>query len=600
MQKCFRHKANGINKIQFIKNCSALTKILTDFKPVQFFLFVVLVLSTSTTNLVITITRQFFFESVESRITNVTTTMNYKPLYFFGCALLYSLILNSALNFFFGNLWQKWSGKLTNKLHQKITSIDPFFFEDQNFLELLDKAKFSVNDCSGFVLTIIMFLFYYFPSLLLMTLYLSHLDKTLIFIILMLFVPSILTQFIRKRLFSLLKDTAAPIRRENFLYKNALIGKDFLKETRIFGAKEFFFNLYKTSLKKLSHEEWNTEKKSGLLGLGMKSITLLGYLGVLILLFHSMLSKNLSVGAFCSIVASLEGMFNMMDQLVNREIENLSRNYTSVCNYLELLHISERRGERIKIDYNKPISLCNVYFRYPGSNKNVLENINIVITPGESIAIVGENGAGKTTLSKVILGLFLPTEGDVIWGENNTKNISLASMFESSSGVFQDYVKYQMTVKENIGISNTSVCFDLGRIKEVLQHVDIDLDNQKYNRGVDTILSKEFGGIELSGGEWQRIAIARGIYKPFSLIILDEPTASIDPFKEELIYNEFKLLSKGKTSIVITHRLGAARLADKIIVMDKGKIIETGTHEELIRQNGKYMAMYKIQKNMYV
>lgn len=163
-----------------------------------------------------------------------------------------------------------------------------------------------------------------------------------------------------------------------------------------------------------------------------------------------------------------------------------------------------------------------------------------------------------------------------------------------------------MTLGENISISSNKERFfkDNKDIKEKLQLAveksDLEINEEKFNKGFDTMLSREFDGIDLSGGQWQRIAIARGFYKDHNMIVLDEPTAAIDPVEETKIYNKFAEMSKGKTAIIVTHRLGSAKIADRIVVMDKGKIIEIGTHEELINSKGKYSEMYVFQSKWYM
>lgn len=226
-------------------------------------------------------------------------------------------------------------------------------------------------------------------------------------------------------------------------------------------------------------------------------------------------------------------MFALMEEIICRHIGEITQSLGTVRNFTRFLDIPERSGEDIEIDDIPDINLKDVSFVYPSSNKLTINNINLHVKSGETIAIVGENGAGKTTLVKLMTGLYLPTNGDI------------------------------------------------------------------FIAGYDTMLSREFDGIDLSGGQWQRIAIARGFYSKHSMIVLDEPTSAIDPVEESKIYNKFKEMSEGNTSIIVTHRLGSARIADRIIVMDKGKIIEFGTHDELIKNKGKYEETYEAQSKWY-
>jgi len=174
----------------------------------------------------------------------------------------------------------------------------------------------------------------------------------------------------------------------------------------------------------------------------------------------------------------------------------------------------------------------------------------------------------------------------------------MQSLFNNISGVFQNFHKYKMTLVDNVSISQTDIKYDIDKISESLKIAELIIDD-RFTSGYNTMLSREFDGIDLSGGQWQRIAIARGYFKDHTLIVLDEPTASIDPIEESQIYKKFQDISKLKTSIVTTHRLGAARISDIIFVMKDGELIEIGSHNQLMKLDGHYAMMYKSQSEWY-
>lgn len=197
-------------------------------------------------------------------------------------------------------------------------------------------------------------------------------------------------------------------------------------------------------------------------------------------------------------------------------------------------------------------------------------------------------------------GIYTPTEGVVSIGGCDTKELCRNSIYKNISGVFQKFQKYQMTLRENVVISDLNNVIDDDSIKNTLRKADVNYDSATFIDGLDTMLSREFDGIDLSGGQWQRIAIARGLNRKHKIIVLDEPTAAIDPLEETNLYKKFAEISKGITSILVTHRLGSARIADKIIVMDEGSIVEFGTHEELLNNHGKYYDMFQAQAKWYI
>jgi ATP-binding cassette subfamily B protein len=241
-----------------------------------------------------------------------------------------------------------------------------------------------------------------------------------------------------------------------------------------------------------------------------------------------------------------------------------------------------------------------VSFTYPGAARKAVDNVTLAIRHGETVAIVGENGAGKTTLARLITGLYRPGEGEVRHGGINTQTVSAASLFKNMSAVFQKYQRDQMTLRENIGIS----CADKQinehtALDEICAQAGVDINGGSFPDGCETMLSREFDGVDLSGGEWQRVAIARGFFRAHNFILLDEPTAAIDPLEETQIYNRFAEISRGKTAVAVTHRLGSVSLADRILVMKDGKLAEQGTHAELLKAGGEYARLYKSQEQWY-
>jgi ATP-binding cassette subfamily B protein len=174
-------------------------------------------------------------------------------------------------------------------------------------------------------------------------------------------------------------------------------------------------------------------------------------------------------------------------------------------------------------------------------------------------------------------------------------------LFKNISGVFQNFQKYKMTLGDNISISNLGLTNDLKEhtLIQACHQAELDTTSKEFTKSFDTMLSREFDGVDLSGGQWQRVAIARGLYKANDIIVLDEPTAAIDPIEETRLYQQFAQLAKDKTAIIVTHRLGSAQIADRIVVMDKGEIVEMGMHRELLLKNGKYAEMYETQKKWY-
>jgi ATP-binding cassette subfamily B protein len=292
-------------------------------------------------------------------------------------------------------------------------------------------------------------------------------------------------------------------------------------------------------------------------------------------------------------------LYSIMEEVVCRHIGNIAQNLGTIQNYINFLRLPEIQGTKTELPKDYDISLRDVSFAYPKAEKKALNKVSLTIKNGETVAIVGENGSGKSTLIRLITGLYLPSEGSVAYGDISTGELVLSSLANNISAVFQKFCRYQMTLSENISISNVNRDICEEELDKVTGMAGLSKDDECFTDGYNTMLSREFDGVDLSGGEWQRIAIARAFYRKHQLIILDEPTAAIDPLEETRIYNRFAEISKDKTAIIVTHRLGSVKLADRIVVMKDGEVAEAGTHSELMDNNGEYARMYTSQSKWY-
>jgi ATP-binding cassette subfamily B protein len=247
------------------------------------------------------------------------------------------------------------------------------------------------------------------------------------------------------------------------------------------------------------------------------------------------------------------------------------------------------------------IELRNVSFRYPGKESWALRDVNLTIAPGEVIALVGENGAGKSTLIHLLMRMYEPTEGEILYGGRPLREIPLDELHRRIGAVFQDFVRYQFSVAENIGLGWVPALEDRARIEKAAGAGGADAVVSNLPRGYDTMLGGYFeAGQELSVGQWQKIAIARAFMRDAEVLILDEPTASLDAEAEHEMWKRFKALAQGRTAILISHRMSTVRLAERIVVLRGGRIEELGSHAELLARDGRYAHLFRLQAAGYL
>ena len=516
------------------------------------------------------------------------------PVLAFGALYVAKTALNGVHNFLWQPWYQKAVGAMNVLLSQKCARLDPVAFEDPALLDDINKAKEGVANAFALSSNFLTMLSFYLPFFVVSGSFLFSLKPLLLLMMLVMFAPAVLMLVIRTRLYARLEDRAAPLRRRTDAYEQAICGREFFKETRLFGGFAFLRRLYEDALLLRNKDVWRTEKKTVCIEFFLRLFMLSGYAGLLLLLFFYLLRGEVSVGAFAAVFASLGLVCSLIEEIVVRHMGDVAKDIGKVQNLVRFLQMPERGGADTPVDHAGSIELRHVTFRYPGADKDAVHDVSLTLHPGETLAIVGENGAGKTTLVRLLCGIFLPDSGQVLIGGQDTAGIAPEGLYENTSAVFQRVQRYQMTLAENVGISGEG-----GDVADALRQADVALDTSVFPEGLDTMLSRAFDGVDLSGGQWQRVSIARGLHRASQLILLDEPTAAIDPIEEANIYARFAEISRNKTAVIVTHRMGSVKIADRILVMREGRVDDVGTHDALIAKPGLYAQLWQAQAQWY-
>lgn len=399
------------------------------------------------------------------------------------------------------------------------------------------------------------------------------------------------------------KESQKLSRRADYL-RSVLQGRDNVEERALFGYTGSVNEKWRQKYEAAQKIWVRVESKYFVRMKGSSLLTVVLSLLISMVLLFSLQRGDITPGMFMGLVTSTLGLVQMMSWQLSYMMSELAKNTEYLKDLTAFAALSETEGALDVPDRQAPASFGvlefrHVSFRYPGTERDILEDFNLKLEGGRHYAFVGVNGAGKTTVTKLLTGLYDTYEGEILLDGQELRTLPLAQKKALFSVVYQDFAKYQITARDAVMLGNVQ-CEDEAKIRQVLREIGLAEAVDALPQGMLTPLGKiAEGGQDLSGGQWQRLAIARTLYNPAAMRILDEPTAALDPVAESNIYEMFGKISVGKSTVFITHRLGAARLADEIIVIDQGKVAERGSHDRLLSQNGIYASMFEAQRSWY-
>lgn len=409
--------------------------------------------------------------------------------------------------------------------------------------------------------------------------------------------PYLIVRLVRgKEFYELKRYQAAGERRRNYLYH--LFGdKQAVKELRIFEIEDYIEQKMYAARDNMKQEVWNFKKRDMrsllICEIFCKSGYLLSIFSTILLLLHQVLDVGMMAAALAAFTS-----FQTAAKYFLVSLGRIPECAAFVKDYYDFMDMEEEEKgtEKLCSDFDS-IKVKQLSFSYPGRKTPAVSNLSFTIKRNEVVAIVGNNGSGKTTLVKLLTGLYQAQKGQIYYGRQNLRSLDPEEFYKQISFVSQDFIKYELTVRENIGIGDWKQMENTDKIYMLLHQVGLETFISQAS--VNQLLGNEFGGRELSVGQWQKLAIARGMMKDSSVIFLDEPTAALDPLMETKVLKMFLKIAREKTAIIVSHRIGICKEADKIIVMKEGKIAEIGNHEELLAEKGEYYRLYTMQQKWY-
>ena len=515
-------------------------------------------------------------------------------------SFVFSALLGQIANRTDTDFLYRAENRQTQQRFDKIAKIAPILFEDTDRLDDIEKSSAGADSARSLLNTLKQIVLYHIPYFAVTSVYLFQRDPWLVASLLMIFLPTLLYQYLVKKIYRDKEDKAAPDRRLSSHYVECATSEKFFKETRILGGFRYFFHAFHVLWARIMKLDRRVNNKDTWMFFFAGLLTFAGNMGVYYMLFRFLLVGRITMGEFAAVFTSVNTIEDKLHNLFYGSFASASRDLPFIENYVRYLDFPENDGEDVELPYDIGIDVRDVTFSYPNTEEPAVRGVSFSVKPKETVAIVGENGSGKSTLIKLLIGYYRPDGGDVRICGWNTKEISFESVARRLSAVYQRYPHYPLTLKENLIIGQYEKESTDDNLREACAMAGFSPDEEWLPHGFDTMLSREFDdGVGLSGGQAQRVSIARGFYRDSSIIILDEPTAAIDPIEEARIYGRFAELSRDKTSFIVTHRLGSVRLADRIIMMKDGKIAETGTHDELMAKDGEYKKMFDSQRQWY-
>ncbi len=430
-------------------------------------------------------------------------------------------------------------------------------------------------------------------------------------IIALLAIPSAIINFIYRRKNAMYIRHRSKDRRTMNYYSGLLTNKDMAKEIRLYDLSDVFIDRYNTTFKRYFKGLRKLFISEGLWHIGLRVLNSAVSCVLFVFIAIQVCTGNEEVGNYSLYVSALNNISNGIATLVTTTatiyegtlfIDNMIDFMKHESTIVPTLVDGKTEPEKVSRRTAHRIEFKNVTFRYPGSERDVIKNVSLVIEQGDTVVLVGLNGAGKTTLIKLLTRLYDPTEGEILLDGINIKEYDVKELYKIFGIIFQDFGKYAVSVRENIAFGDISRKMDKQGVETAAYQSNADDFISKLPDGYDTPLMRIFeeNGIELSIGQWQKLSIARAFYSDSDIIILDEPTASLDPMAEQEIFNRFDELRKDKTTVFVSHRLSSATTADKIFVLEYGELIEEGNHSELMAKKGRYYELFSTQASRYI
>ena len=598
------HRAWG-TRLQSLKNIPPVLKIIWDSSPAVVTWGLVLRAIAALSPLALLAVAKLIIDAVVTHLTHAASLRSdfwWLVAIEFGLACLTS-ILNRIVDYCDTLLADKFIRHISVRIMHHASRLDLASYEDPLFHDKLERARVQATDRLGMVQQL--------GRLVQQVITTATLAASILLFspwLLLVLIACVIPAFLGESHFAFLGYAQAfrqtPVKRQIDYLRFLGASKDSAKELKLFGLSKYLTDRFKKLSDDIFVQNVALAKRRLFASALLSLLTTIGYYGAYAYVILETLQGKMTVGTLTFLTGAIAGASANL-QMIFSTFSSIADQSLFLTDLLEFFAVrptvySKPNALKTPRPIREGIEFREVSFSYPGSDRPILRNLNLFLKPDERIALIGENGEGKTTIVKLLTRLYDPTAGQILLDGINLREYDLDDYASNIAVIFQDFMRYDMTAWENIAVGQIGARENLAQVELAARKSLAEGVIKKLPNGYDQMLGRRFEtGVDLSGGEWQKVALARAYLRDAQILVLDEPTAALDARSEHEVFERFAELTKGKMALLISHRFSTVKMADRIVVLEKGVIAEQGRHEQLMAHGGRYAEMFELQASSY-